>query len=341
MSCPYCSAFVPVEALNKHLREDCTFNRIVKSGNYVIAPSFGVIKCPKCGYPTKLVWVSKNNTTEKPCCKECFCLQLSTSEYEVAFLPTVCQGSENQWIISRRPNHTFADLRKYLSECIDMIIKDRPEDRMTTKNRTILLQLTNVLMQDAMRMFDIMQRKGQLVDIKKVQQATDYINELRDKIREFSEEKLSIGNSSMVASIPTQVTPIVPLKSNKLNWHILPPGRHPFSEINAYFLKIASSESFSGDIDNSRLQAIYELHPTAVYGGEQEFSGYVVFYFDRKKVAVLENPFIGNAIYVIQGDWKSLSKLSKSDLLAKYPNRVIRIIHSGDWINRLKTILLK
>ena len=119
---------------------------------------------------------------------------------------------------------------------------------------------------------------------------------------------------------------------------MLPAGRHPFAEILGC---LKGSHSYIYDIkyDEKRLEKIYSLTPTATYIGSDEFKGYIAFYFDEIQMAVLDCHIIGNAIYVMDGDWQSLSRLSKSGLLDNYPNKVTRIIHAGAWFLRLKSLL--
>jgi hypothetical protein len=64
-----------------------------------------------------------------------------------------------------------------------------------------------------------------------------------------------------------------------------------------------------------------------------------VVYFEKIKTAVLDCPVKGNAIYIFGKDWKELSSLSKYELLTYHPNKTKRIIHRGDWFEKLKRIL--
>lgn len=58
-----------------------------------------------------------------------------------------------------------------------------------------------------------------------------------------------------------------------------------------------------------------ELDPTDIYAGVDDFLGYIVFDYSNSGFSILECPFVGNAIYILVGDWKALSKLSKAELL--------------------------
>ncbi len=124
----------------------------------------------------------------------------------------------------------------------------------------------------------------------------------------------------------------------KLPWKILPPGEHPFSEILKHYEELQKSNPHVR-YDLNRLNRICELTPTATYVGVDEFRGYTVFYFQKYLAAVLDCPVWGNAIYMIKGDWKTLSRLTKAELIAERTGNVTRIVHSGDWFQRLKNCL--
>jgi hypothetical protein len=93
-------------------------------------------------------------------------------------------------------------------------------------------------------------------------------------------------------------------------WRILPPGEHPFPHILKYCEFIKQSKS-TLRIATERLELINSLNPSKIYRGLDEFNGYFVFYFEDSAIAILDCPIVGNAVYVIKGDWKTLSSLSK------------------------------
>jgi hypothetical protein len=122
-----------------------------------------------------------------------------------------------------------------------------------------------------------------------------------------------------------------------LPWIILPPGEHPFPALIEHFKSLA--KKYNEEFDEERLNRIYSLKPTARHKGLGKFDRYIICLFKESRKAVLESPFYGNAIYIVEGDWESLSRLTKKELLEDYPREVIRVIHSGDWFSRLKELL--
>jgi precorrin isomerase len=54
---------------------------------------------------------------------------------------------------------------------------------------------------------------------------------------------------------------------------------------------------------------------------------------------LLENPFYGNAAYIFNSDWTSLSKLSRTELTRSHRKIVERVSHASgslDWKKRIK-----
>ena len=121
-----------------------------------------------------------------------------------------------------------------------------------------------------------------------------------------------------------------------LPWRILP-NESAWSEIQT----ILSKEFNSGSISQMefvaakiRLQRIIELSPKNIYKGIDSFSDYFALTFDRYEKVVFESIKYGNAIYIVQGDWRVLSQKSKSELRETQKATIIR--HEGDWSNKLK-----
>ena len=125
------------------------------------------------------------------------------------------------------------------------------------------------------------------------------------------------------------------LAPERLSWVVLPTGSEGLSQIRQYCDQLLRRNP-KWAIEFSRIEHVYGLGPQATYCGIDEFDGYLVFYFARPGFAVLECPIVGNALYVIRGDWVSLSRLTKTDLLRTHSRRVSRIIHTDQWRHELK-----
>jgi len=130
---------------------------------------------------------------------------------------------------------------------------------------------------------------------------------------------LSYGEGTQLVSVP---------------WRILPAGEYPFPAIVGHFECLAERyKDFKLEIE--RLRKIFDLEPILAIIGEDEFDRYAIFLFKDSDKAVLECPYYGNATYIIKGDWISLSKLTKKELIKDYPRKY----HSDDWFSWLKKSL--
>jgi hypothetical protein len=123
-----------------------------------------------------------------------------------------------------------------------------------------------------------------------------------------------------------------------VNWEILPPGDWPVDESSVASL-------FAGKSSNAfipkRLIAAVKLSPFEIVSGRSEFNDYLCFRFRNNTKVLLESPYEGNAAYVLRGDWETLSKKPKLELLNIYSEFCERIIHgpSGNWKYEIKRSL--
>jgi hypothetical protein len=122
-------------------------------------------------------------------------------------------------------------------------------------------------------------------------------------------------------------------------WKMLPPGEPVFAWLRSLNLNGRRYET-GGGFDIGRLEALMGYNPAQCYIGIDNFDGSIVFLFTHTKKIALECPTFGNAIYVVEGDWRTLCRLSKSELLNARPKHVvIRIVHRGKWRTRLRAAL--
>ena len=126
----------------------------------------------------------------------------------------------------------------------------------------------------------------------------------------------------------------------KLSWKLLPPGQLTVGNLKQYLRNAAYRQSKGPTFNVVRLEFLLNLSPVHVYAGLDEFDGYLAFMFPALRGALLENPIEGNAAYVFAENWRELSKLSKSELFEQARHQFRRIIHTGDWQDRLKAIVL-
>ncbi len=163
------------------------------------------------------------------------------------------------------------------------------------------------------------------------------------KVNQYNAQKKNLlkiiekMRSDLINFIPRKVSAQTLNSTQVLNWKLLPTGAIPFHYLKNYLQEV--SKSSREEFDLEKIEKIISLDADKIYCGIDDFNGYLVFLFEEIELAVLDCPQKGNAIYIFGEDWKTLSRLSKSELLNYYPNKTKRIIHRGDWFERLKLIL--
>lgn len=125
----------------------------------------------------------------------------------------------------------------------------------------------------------------------------------------------------------------------RLNWEVLPQGNYPWRELRGRIQGIIEKESEGNQIViEERLEKINSYEPEFVAVGRAGFSGYLVFGFPGKGFYVLESLYYGNATYVFDRDWHTLSQLTKSEIIngGLY---LYRIVHRKSWFGEIARVL--
>lgn len=127
----------------------------------------------------------------------------------------------------------------------------------------------------------------------------------------------------------------------KVNWQLVPSGSD-WSYFETYFdSQVAQSgsnfEQKEVEEARERFKRISELKPKTIYRGLETFSDYFALLFEETDKVVLESINYGNAIYIIDGDWKVQSRKTKSELKKVKSTKIIH--HRRDWFSKLKNYL--
>ena len=132
-----------------------------------------------------------------------------------------------------------------------------------------------------------------------------------------------------------------PLRSGavRLNWQILPPGEYPWEVIEER-LEDVVRDAPPGDrpVLWYRIGALERFHPTFHGVGRAGFRGYIVFGFPERGLFVLESPYWGNATYVLEKDWATISQMTKAEILHEQLH-LARLIHRKGWEHELGVVL--
>ena len=175
------------------------------------------------------------------------------------------------------------------------------------------------------------------------------VNEYKSKLHESQKQQEAgnqIGPKQAIADRLLRDIEIAcagsSLRFGKLSWKLLPGGKFDHVNITKH-LQVMRAQYPQRTYDDSRINKVMGLNPSQAYLGCDEFDGYIVFLFKDCRHAVLECPWTGNALYLLEGDWIALSKMSKSELLNQHYKHARRIIHddSGNWFLKLKNLIPK
>jgi hypothetical protein len=141
-------------------------------------------------------------------------------------------------------------------------------------------------------------------------------------------------------NIMTEVLDNYSIKNVKqLNWHILPHGKYPWEKVQEQLKPIFKKEKEQKKVViRHRLEIITRFDPEFVAIGQAGFSGYLIFGFPRKNLYILESLYYGNATYIFEEQWETLSRLTKAEILTGNLQRD-RIIHRVKWDGQIKKML--
>lgn len=127
-----------------------------------------------------------------------------------------------------------------------------------------------------------------------------------------------------------------PAEIRRLNWVVLPKGQK-ISE--SALQEVLSKAKRIRPVEILRQERISSFAPDIRAIGMGGFTGYVIYVFNKKGIAVLESIKYGNASYVIANDnWEQLSRMTKQQLLANSQVKQ-REIHTKGWFAKIKELL--
>lgn len=130
-----------------------------------------------------------------------------------------------------------------------------------------------------------------------------------------------------------------PSQLKRYNWVFLESNGWPWEERKERFKKIVESGKKSKQmVIWERLETIANYNPDFEAIGQNGFSGYVIFGFKDKGLYVFESANVGNATYIVRGDWESVSKMSKAEIIQNNLHEW-RLIHRNDWKGKVKKVL--
>lgn len=127
---------------------------------------------------------------------------------------------------------------------------------------------------------------------------------------------------------------VPPVKQTEVPWEILRPGTSLQNDWEAYIDKIVERKPKGQQtVIRQRHEHLWHMAPDFCVLGSQNFWGYVVYGFTALNLYVFECNEVNNATYVFNGDWKSASQLTKTEVLSGHVQEA-RIYHTEKWYER-------
>jgi hypothetical protein len=132
------------------------------------------------------------------------------------------------------------------------------------------------------------------------------------------------------------------LKIERLNWELLPPGKHPWNTAGSTIKRMIDQlPKGNQPVIQSRFDSIEQYKPESVMSGTAGFAGYLAFTFPNREICILESLVTNNATYVLKFDsWEEISRLSKAEILNEKLH-IARLVHQKIWYNDLIKLFAK
>ena len=127
------------------------------------------------------------------------------------------------------------------------------------------------------------------------------------------------------------------IPTKRVNWEFLPEGKWPNKESLDTLVK-SIKHRVQRKVADRQLSKLFESSPTYVVKGLAGFNDYVAFVYEDKGLVVLESIRPNNATYIFDENWKSVSQLSKGEIVSSNLH-LYRVIHSSSWTAKMNTIL--
>ncbi len=125
------------------------------------------------------------------------------------------------------------------------------------------------------------------------------------------------------------------IKSTYVNWNLLPPKPLGIEYFKTNFPQKTDEEH---KVAYDRYKYLLSLKPKQLFRGPNSFNYYFGAEFDNG-IVILENINVGNALYIIYQDWETISKLSRTEIIALRTDKVDRVLHTKNWMQLANHLL--
>ncbi|TDL30701.1 hypothetical protein E2R51_17095 [Jeotgalibacillus sp. S-D1] len=124
----------------------------------------------------------------------------------------------------------------------------------------------------------------------------------------------------------------------RLGWDVLPTGSMPWEQFKPKLTPLLEKSSKGKKkIIADRLESVSKHQPDFHAIGTNGYRGYVIFGFTKLNLYIFETAEYGNATYVFEGDWKTLSGMTKAEIIAGNLHKH-RFVHQEGWTKQIDTL---
>lgn len=268
----------------------------------------GPATCPKCRTPAAFLYCRGTEAY----CERCFgavdATYVSSYPFTIVFMPT--HLADGGWTTDNRL--TFRELREFIEDCLSSRPSFYGSELLTAKKNSItaLIEALAALIQ---------------ITPDKVACRMTFVEKREIQNRAVSRLWRALENWGHGFLLEQQQD------YYKVQWRILESHGKLFPEVGREYRR--SNATPHRREDDERLEYILGLAtPDEKYVGLDSLGGYRALIYERAKTCVLESIEVGTATYIIAADqWKSLSRLSKSELLLWHSDEIKSYNHTARW----------
>ena len=226
------------------------------------------------------------------------------------------------------------------------ISKNPPDNELTKKQKKQLQHWKSEFAYASSRLKGIQLELKELIKQKNSELKQLYKKEKKSFESEYEERFKKVEKYNFQRKIMKDRKKVINSKSfngflvRKINWKILPPGKKSAKRLKMLCEEM-NANNHGKKYEWDRLKRLFDLNPNQILTGENDFKGYFLFCYTKEKIAVAECPEVGNALFVLKENWKSLCQYSKSELKKYFSEHSHRIVHKGDWFSELRYYLIR
>lgn len=127
----------------------------------------------------------------------------------------------------------------------------------------------------------------------------------------------------------------------RLAWELLPSGDIPWKQFKQHLEPVLLQKSKGKKmIIAERLETVSAYTPDFHAIGTNGYHGYIVFGFSQMNLYIFETAEYGNATYVFEGDWETISHMTKAEIIAGNLCKH-RFVHLEGWKKQIASLFPK